>query len=285
MTKLVGLITAWGAEPFIEPAIKHGLEYCDELVVSVGLHMPHLKRFEDRTMDICNKYKNQIKIVPSVLSGAYVNSRGASLKKMLDDTGNNKKGNWTFVLDADEFYFPEDIEICKQIIKEDKFKMISAPEKVFMVDTKHYIKWNRTRFKKLVKDNTSFRNNIIGYENQTKPFKLDTDKGMFHYTFLMNPYAKEVFWKNEYGNPNSKEVKDKIYWLNEIYMKMDLANQQPSVKKSINRFGIKSVMGIIFNGGGTKPNGELHEYNGEHSSFIEDAGITKINDFRKYYKK
>jgi hypothetical protein len=69
-------------------------------------------------------------------------------------------------------------------------------------------------------------------------------------------------------------------------MKMDVNDQKESIQKSINRFGIKSVMGIIFSGGPWKPtkeNGELFYYDGKHPSFVEDAGLTKINDFRKIY--
>ena len=70
MCKLVGLITAWGAEPFIEPAIKQGLEYCDELVVSVSANHPTYNRFADNTMEICQKYRNQIKLVEGVGSSS-----------------------------------------------------------------------------------------------------------------------------------------------------------------------------------------------------------------------
>lgn len=286
MPKLVGLITAWGAEPFIEPAIKQGLEYCDELVVSVGLHMPHLKAYEDNTMTIAEKYKNQIKIVPSVCKGGYVSSRSLSLKKMLDDTGNNKKGNWIFILDCDEFYFPEDIARAKDVIKENNHKRIMMPEKVFMIDTKHYLKWGRDRLKKLTQDNMSFKNNLLGYENSEKPFTLPTNKGMFHYTFLLNHNAKRTFWLNEYGNSSGINEKKKVYWLDEIYLKTDLNSQATAVQKSLKKYGIKSAAGPIFHGGPWKSvdqNGHYYKYDGEHPSFIEDAGLTKIKDYRKYY--
>ena len=68
MSKLIGLITAWGAEPFIEPAIKQGLEYCDELVVSVSANHPSFNIYADNTMQICQKYKNKIKLIKGISS-------------------------------------------------------------------------------------------------------------------------------------------------------------------------------------------------------------------------
>lgn len=289
MSKLIGLITAWGAEPFIEPAIKQGLEYCDELLVCVSANHDEYYKYEDNTMEICQKYGNQIKLIEGVRMHHHPDSKKHTLKKMLDETGNNKKGNWIWILDADEFYFPEDIDVCKQVIKEDKFNRIMMPEKTFLVNTKHYVVWGRDRLKKLINDNMFFTGtNDLGYENQFAPYQLETEKGMFHYTFLLNPYFKAAFWYHHYGSP-PRDVRDNITWLNEIYLTMDLNNQQESVLKSMRYFGNqhKSVLGKVFTGGPWQPvkeNGELYEYKGLHPSFIEEAKLTEINDFRKLYQ-
>ena len=283
MSKLVGLITAWCAEPFIEPAIKQALEYCDEVVVSVGVHQPNFRRFEDGTMDIVQKYKNDIKIVDTVPPQQnLIGSRGGTIAKMLTDTGNNKAGNWICILDCDEFYFPEDIDVAKQIIKEDKHLRIETPEKVFVVDTKHYATHQRNRFKKLIKDNTSFRNNEIGYEKANKPFRINDAKGMHHYTFLINPWFQREKWRSEYGNPNHGNQPKKWGWLDNVYMDLDLNDQQKSIDKCKQLGYGNSVLGLFFQGG-CRPDGTLYDFDGVHPPFIEESGLTEIEDFRKIY--
>jgi len=52
MNKVIGLINAWSCETFIEPAMLQAIEYCDEVIVSVGFHSEEVKKFEDNTYDI-----------------------------------------------------------------------------------------------------------------------------------------------------------------------------------------------------------------------------------------
>ncbi|MFW5847702.1 MAG: hypothetical protein ACOCVF_02170, partial [bacterium] len=284
MGKIIGLITAWAAEPFIEPALKQAIEYCDEVIVSVSANHKSFNKFADKTMEICKKYENdnKIKLVKGYSGNDHPSSKGITLKKMLDETNNNKAGNWIWILDADEFYFPEDVELFKKIIKKNEYGRIMVPEKFFLVNTKNYIKWNRDRLKILDKDNVSFRTNRVGNEKMVKTYNANEAIGMHHYSFLLNPYFKIAFWEREYGNPNLKNVKDKVKWMNDIYLKMDVNNQAPYVNKAKQLFNINSILGPIFAGGPwkpTKPNGEAFKYDDKHPKFVEDAGLTKINDF------
>jgi len=284
MSKLIGVITAWSAEPFIEPAIKQALDYCDEVIVSVSSHHPKLNKFEDNTMDICMKYKNDIHITDGNISNIQMHgySKGQILKKMLDETNNNKSGNWLAILDADEFYYPEDISSVKDIIKEDKFKRIQMPEKTFVVNTKHHANWFRDRFKKIITDNTSFWTNDMGYEKDDTPYILETDKGMHHYTFLMNPYFKKEFWTIEYGGANQGNQPKKWGWIDNIYLDMDLNDQIKSVEKCKQLGYGNSVLGhFSFK---CKEDGTLFTFEGKHPPHIEESGLTEIDDFRKIYK-
>jgi len=283
MGKLIGLITAWDAEPFIEPAIKQAIEYCDEVVVSVGLHHNGLARFTDKTMEITEKYKDQITIVEGVNTNNYTQSRSLTLKKMLDVTNNNKAGNWIFILDADEFYFPEDIAKCREIMAEDKYNRIMFPEKTFCVNMQNYANWERDRIKKLTHDNMSFRTNELGYETSVAPYYLETDLGMHHYTFLMDLWFKREFWRIEKGHPNIANQPKKWGWIDNIYMDLDLDNQEAFVNKSKNLWGTPKVMGIF--GFKCKEDGTLYKYDGPYPPHIIEAGLHEIEDFRVLYKK
>ena len=284
MGKLVGIITAWAAEPFIEPAMKQALEYCDEVIVNVSCHHAALKKYEDETMDICLKYKNQIHLIEDDIleRGGRVTNPRNYVNKMLSKTDSNKKGNWVGILDADEFYFPKDINNIKDLMKEGKVNNIETPEKVFVVNTKHYATNKRTRFKKILEDNTTFIHSQIPYEKQSKPFFMETDKGMFHYTLLANPRYKSDFWRIEYGHPQQGNQPKKWGWVEKVYPNLDLDNQIESVKKCKELAYGNSVLGHLFPNG-CKSDGTLHEYHDLHPPFIEEAGLTKITDFRKMY--
>ena len=56
MNKVIGLINAWSCDTFIEPAMLQAVEYCDEVIVSVGYHSEEVKQFEDNTLSIVNEF-------------------------------------------------------------------------------------------------------------------------------------------------------------------------------------------------------------------------------------
>lgn len=282
MSKVIGLITAWAAEPFIKPAIDQALEYCDEVIVSVSANDKSFNKFEDNTMDICKSYGNKISMVKGVELSNHISSKGSSLKKMLDETGNNKKGNWIWILDADEFYFKDDVNQIRSLINEGKVNAINTKEKFFLIDTKNHVKWQRTRIKKLLQDNTRFKTNQLPYEHLLKPHKLDSPHAMHHYSFLMNPHFKRQFWLKERSDSNAPDVKAKIWWMDNIYLKMDLNKMDYWVNVAEKKFGNKSILGPIFNKKATN-NGGLYTHDTINPEFIAGTSLEKIKDFRKLY--
>lgn len=275
-------MTAWSAEPFIEAAIQQAIEYCDEVIIAVGAHHKNLYRFKDNTWNICNKYKNKITLMKSLTKNNHPNSKGSTMKKMLDDTNNNKEGNWIWFLDADEFYFEEDVNRIKQIITEDNYSQIELPERFFLINMNYYAKWKRIRIKRLNKDNVSFHTNKINQDGGNI-LKLNTDNGIHHYSLLINPYFKREFWKCEYNDSNSQPIKDKVKWLNEVYLKFNYENQEEYIKKCEEWFNKKSILGCILAPSATD-NGYLYLYNNKQPKFIEKTDLVNIKDFREIYK-
>ena len=282
MSKLVGIITAWGAEPFIEPAIKQGLEYCDELIVSVSENHPAYHKFADNTMEICQKYGNQIKLVEGMGGSDHPSSKGNTMIKMLNDTNNNKKDTWIWILDADEFYFEADLSAIRDLIKEDYVK-IELPEKFFLINMSYYIKTSRSRIKRIPMDNmTTIRTNILGNEGG-KTHVLETEDGMHHYSFLLNPYFKREFWTQHYGGL-TPETRNYIKWLDHVYLQFEPDNQEEYIGKCKELFNQDHILGPLFNKETTN-NGYLFEYQGDYPKHIKEAGLHEINDFREIYLK
>jgi hypothetical protein len=264
--KIIGLITAWGCDMWIEPAIKQALTYCDEVLVSVEAHHPNLAKYEDKTLEICKKYKKDITIVKGMKGNNHTSAKGSCMKKMVETSKLFKKGNWVWILDADEFYFQEDVDKCKDAMKESSFTAISLPEKCFYVNTKYYLNNYRCRLKKILNDKPTWgKTNSFGTEDFTS--HIDTKKGMFHYTFLLNPYMKMDFWNIEH---HPRKQPHKINWMKNVYLKYDLS------KPTKNPQGPHSF----------KPNsdGYLFKYDGEHPKFL-GKNIVNAKDFRELYEQ
>ena len=278
MSKLIGIITAWAAEPFIEPAIKQAIEYCDEILVSVSANNSIYDKFEDSTLDIVKKYVPDVKIIEGVKSTTHPNSKGLTMKKMLDETNNNKKGDWIWILDADEFYFDDDVNIIKDVIKENKYSMIEMPERFFLVNMQNYVNLKRTRLKKIMVDNLSFRTNKMSVEGSST--FIDTPLGMHHYSFLTNMDFKREFWKHHYGGVNAS-IQKRIDWLDKIYLELELDNQQKYIDLCKKMFNEDHILGPHFSKEATN-NGFLYEYNGKQPKFINPY-LYEQDDFRKFY--
>ena len=71
-------------------------------------------------------------------------------------------------------------------------------------------------------------------------------------------------------------------WLNEIYQNFDLENEDLWLQNNLKLSGSRSHMPTLnaFHG---DENNYLYRYDGKHPSFIEETGLPKIHDFRKFY--
>ena len=284
MNKVIGLMTAWCAEPFIEPALKQAIEYCDEVIIAVGPHSKELIPYEDGTLDIVSKYlSDTVKLVPVQFEGNHIASKNSTLNKMIEASNNRSVGNWVWLLDIDEFYFREDVDNMKKVMFDGKTNAIVMPdEKFFYVDMKHYL-YSPHRYEpphRLWK--------ITDYDNYFKPLQNWTgqinstsvvDICIYHYSLLLNPYAKRAFWKTEYDNKNQQIKTD---WLENIYLNFQFEEESKWIDRNAKMFGKRT---LFMKSDYDTNDGGLFLYDGKHPNYIEDAKLTMIDDFRKLYSE
>tara|TARA_R110000796_G_scaffold249494_1_gene377347 strand:+ start:399 stop:1214 length:816 start_codon:yes stop_codon:yes gene_type:complete len=265
--KIIGMMTAWACEKWVKPAIEQAIHYCDDVVVSVAAHHPDLQKYEDNTLAIVQSFGDKIKLVEPKLMGDHIVTKGQTLQKMLEASDYNETGNWIWILDADEFYFEEDVELCKTEIETDLYNSIELPEKFFYINCQNYLKSARRRFKKIIDKNTRFSTaNHFGPEEPVK--YVETTKGIYHYSWLMNPYLKKDFWNIEYMHTNQR---DKVDWIEDTYLTYDLKNP------TANPQGPHSFE--------PDANGFLFKYKEAHPPWVEKYGLHLIEDFRKEYNE
>lgn len=247
--KLIGLIIAWGAEPWIKPAIEQAKEYCDETLACISAHSKELEQFEDNSKQIA--IDSGIQVVDVDPTGYHAISKAKILNELVKKSSATE-GDWVWILDADEFYDKQTYKMVKKIIRGDKFDCIRFGAKFFLINMRHYITSEHPRVFKL-KPNAQFtptQHYPVNY-----PITIDE---MFHYSLLTNPYMRKVQWENEYPN---KDQKNKVKWLNN-YLKGNMEK-------------------VWMNPDRGTDNGKLFKYKGKHPKFVRH--LTKIKDFRKYY--
>lgn len=276
--KILGLITAWGAEVWIEPCIKQALEYCDEVIVVVTNHSAQLKQFEDGTANICKQYKEVKLLNVTTSQGSVSKGRCEILNYMLNYSDLYKVGNWVWMLDVDEFYDENSYKFIKTIINDGKWNRITVGERFFFIDMKHYLTGSHNRIYRIDEPTDRFKptDHWGGKINKTYTTKLPL--GMFHYSMLTDTKVHKVRWQTEYdGNAQNY----KWQWLDKIYYPFDLENEDYWVEENRKLNNIKSPW---FNKG-FKPDkgGRLYKYDGPHPKFIEESKLWGVKDFRTYY--
>ena len=287
--KIIGLLAAWGAEDWIEQCLKQMVEFCDEIFINVSPHSANMKQFEDKTYEIAKEFIKSNKIVQyvdieSVDLIHHSTSKAWIFNSMLDKSKLFKAGNWIWTFDVDEFYVDTTCRAIKEIIETHglNFNQVSFNEKYFYIDTKHYLKGNHYRLFKIEEHNLEKNNRFIPTQKwagmEKRILSIPIELGMFHYSMLMNPWAKAEFWKTEYED---KSQANKVIWLERIYKDYDLLNEPYWVSKNEELFGIKSPW--FARDFTPKEDGTLFIYNGKHPKFIEDTNLLIEPDFRRRY--
>jgi len=278
MNKVIGLINAWSCDTFIEPAMLQAVEYCDEVIVSVGYHSEEVKQFEDNTLSIVNEFvdHDKVKYVPTYFGGTHYESKTPTLNAMLQASDNFEVGNWIWLLDCDEFYFREDWEDIKKNIFDSEYDCVETKEKFFYVNMQHYLLNDRRRLFKI----TDKSDHYVPLQRWNRPKEnvFKHDSYMYHYSLLLNPYCKKAFWSTEYPT----EQNYKVHWMDEVYLKFDLNDQETWVEKNNQMFGHKTpfqISDFITN------DGLLFNHEGEHPHCIEDTILPEIKYFRTIYKE
>lgn len=292
--KIIGLVTAWGTEDWIIPCLKQAIDFCDEVLVCIAPHSPEMVKFADATFIIADEFiKNNsgiknialpIKWWDSELK-YHTESKAKILNYMLSESSNFAVGNWIWVFDVDEFFNPVTNKMIHNIIDDRSMNHIGQmifEEKYFYIDMKHYMKGEHNRLFKITE------NNITGlkfvptqrWRTPTECYvvKIPEKLGMFHYSMLQNPWAKEEFWKTEYKD---KTQDNKVNWLNKIYRNYDLKDEERWLEENKKLFGIKSPW---FSGDFVSNiDGKLFVYDKPHPDVIEEAYLTTEGDFRVKY--
>lgn len=285
--KIIGLLCAFGAEDLIEPAMKQALEICDETIVNVSCHSENLMRFEDDTFnkakEFCNKHNNIKLLDESPTNKNHSEAKAEMLNKMLHESRYYDVGDWIFVLDVDEFYFPYHISILKNSLRNnDEVNQIWFKARYFYIDSKHYLISEHDRLFKIQEVNFDMDKRFFPtqkwYAEKYKIGVVPIEYGMFHYGTATNPHMKLEFWKTEYAY---KAQSNKVEWIDKIYRNYDLKHQELWNKENERLFGIYSPWfqdNFI-----ADPCGNLFVYEGDHPVVVQDTFITQSKDYRLKY--
>ena len=275
MNKIIGLLTAWGAEQWIKPAIEQALEYCDEVIVVVSSFAPELDQFRDATLNICKTYKDirllDYKTDKETISAAVADT----LNYMLKSSSLYEVSNWVWILDVDEFYADSAHGTIRATIDSGQYNQITVESKFFYINMQHYLNETGNRLFRIDADGECFVPTNKWSPAKKHIYCLPRDDGMFHYGMLTNAEIYSMKWQIEYkGNTQS----DKTRWVEEIYPYYDLKDEEQWLERNRRLFGIRSPW---FNTGFTPDaDGRLYRYAGKHPKFIERTSLTKTEDFR-----
>jgi len=276
MSKLVGIMTAWSAEIFIEAAIKQALYMCDEVLLCVSPHSEAMKKFEDNTLEIAKKYKDKIKLIDYPTQAFCSKTKAETMNAMIE-LSTIKPNDWLVMLDVDEFWFKEDIDCLKEYLEDSKEDWIWTPTKYFFIDLYHYMLNEEGRFWRFKNSKDRFIVSCQWSGDRSKAVHLNSPS-FFHYSTMLNPYAKYEFWRTDW--PNSQPLL--MQWIEEIFLKFNLKNQEYWVKKNFELFD--SLQPFCKSDYKPKEDGTLFIYNYLHPEWIEELNIKDIKDFRKLYK-
>lgn len=278
--KIIGIICAWGAQDFIRPSIKQALNYCDETFVCINAHSKNLLKFEDNTLAIAERFNSAINLIIPNIQATHLEIKSKIMNLCLSKSKYFDIGNWVWILDADEFYDLRHYVELKRLINSPEFNQvydqICVSEKYFYINMQRYLKAEHYRLFRINSLDDKF------YPMQRWPskriFKFDTFD-MFHYCMLVNPHMKIEQWKTEYPGKNQQ---NKIDWITKIYRDYDLNNEEKWITENEKLFGIRSP--LLSSAATPNEDGKLFKYHERHPEVIEETRLTKIKDYRKFWK-
>jgi len=206
----------------------------------------------------------------------------AILNHMLQNSKLFLPGNWVWQLDSDEFYPESTYKEIKSIVREGEYDKIVVEEKYFFINMQHYLEGiHGDRLMRVESGEEKFFPTSRWSRRGGKIYKIPRKTGMFHYSLLRDMRATRVMWLTEYSKQKQRGRNCAVKWLDEIYLKYDLENEDYWNKRNFEMIGNRSP---CWGGGFTADeNGRLFRYNGKHPQIIEEAGLPKIKDFRRWY--
>lgn len=275
--KIIGIITAWGNEDWIEAAIKQGLNLCDELHVCVTAHSDRMLKYEDETYNIVKRYESEIKLLEYNKRSFHAPTKADILNTCMLSSEYFKEGNWIWILDVDEFYLEDVLPFIKKVISADICDKMHVEARFFYINTKHYLRSEHDRLFR-INDRSNKFFPTQQWPHATKVLTIPLDFGMFHYSMLMSPYFKMDFWKSEYlGNVQNHKTE----WLDKIYRNYDLNNEEYWLgenKELSGNYGPWISDAFVPDKDGT-----LFRYSGKHPKWISKS-LLDVRDFREYWE-
>lgn len=280
MNKIIGLISAWGAEKWIELSLLQALNICDEVIVNVGPYVENMSKFHDNTRRICDSFGSRVKVVTSIMTNAHATAKAATLNKMLEESELFEVGNWIWLFDVDEYYDNKTVvQIRERLFDPEKdYNSIELNERYFFINTTRYLKNKRMRLWKIENINHHFIPTNKWSGPRDKKLKCD-DLYYFHYSLLMNQQFKKELFKTETGLLDQAQ-KEKMEWTDKIYMNYDLDDELHWVNENHRLYGKKQPYWRSDFTSDT--DGTLFVYKERHPKLIEQAGLTNVKDFRKW---
>jgi hypothetical protein len=284
--KIIGLLTAWACEDWIEYSIEHALDIVDELIINIGPYNKYFKKIGDKTLKIAEKYNqvDKVKFVPTIfvtndLVLSYSLNRCATLNKMLQVSENIEKGNVLWLLDADEFYPKEAInEIYNFINQNEDFDVIDLRSLYFCINFEHYFESDVRRLFNIKSKKIHFTPTQYINPKPVISFNLLKNNPMFHYSLLTGEQLRGIFWLGE-------DHYDLLLWYYRIYYKYNVNDEEYWMRKNeelTGNYGFWFSKEPHF----TEKNGHgLFKFEGKHPEIIENSFLRKISDFRIYMRE
>lgn len=280
MQRIIGLISAWGAEDWIDLSIEQALSVCDDVAVNVGPYADNMKKYEDSTAEKCRAWGDKIRLFDSINVGRHDRGKATTLNQMLTTSPYHEVGNWIWLFDVDEYYLADELQEIKRNVLGSNYNWVMTKERVFYINMQKYLKSERHRLRRIGDMSHRFIPTNRWPEKKTRVYNYPGE-GLFHYSTLLDPYKKMDLWRTEHSSEPLKEH-GFVKWCSEIYMNYDLSNEDYWIARN-KKLNPKLKGPFCVNDYEADTNGHLFTYTGRHPEIIERAGLHRIADFRALY--
>lgn len=272
--RLIALMTAWACKDWAEKAAFNAISYADNLWVCAAPHSPEFVDLEDGTVDSLRSYKTY--------GGIQFHETGAP-ERIADHTkcrilnemmvkARPEAGDVLMIVDADEFYLTDDIDMLLEFAKMD-FDVGLVRGNYYCINLNWY--FINESMMRLFKYRPGFQFVPTQKPNYNARY-THTGVTMLHYTMLQSLEMRRRYWSMSPVD-NTAVCEKKVRWVDEVYAKWDVGNEDECKRRNqevTGRYGFWHSEGMVENDGG------LFSYSdGEHPEDVKEA-FGKVKDFR-----
>jgi len=235
MRKL-GVMSIWGREDFVLPALEQALDLVDEVAVTVCCMHPALEKFRDRSRDLALGFArgeprvHYLEMLPNYSLKWEVHM--SEVLNALLDALRPESGDIVWLLDCDEFYNEAaQAEIAERIESDDSFSSLRLKSYMVGPDFYHYlISWH-TRIHRHRNGRKFIPTSFYAPIDPNPPVILENCP-MFHYSLACSSEMKQTFWLVERGLPTPPEQQAKADWVDKVYKGYDTSDQSRSLEQA-----------------------------------------------------